>query len=55
MKRQQIVTGTHRTGKAVDWALIYLRATKRIEVSEDPRNSRYLRYRALPPDPGVSR
>lgn len=45
--RQQIVTATGRTGKSVDWALLYLRAGGWIEVSQDARCTRYLRYRAL--------
>lgn len=44
--RQQIVASTRRTGKAVDWALIFLRAVQAVESSQDPRNARYLRYRA---------
>ena len=43
----EIVQGTGRTGKAVDWALAYLRETGRVEASRgaDHRNGRYLRYR----------
>lgn len=47
-QRRQIVAGTGRTGKSVDWALLFLRATGRVEVREDDRCSRYLRYRAVP-------
>lgn len=45
--RHQIVTAVSRHHKAVDWALIYLRTVKLIETSQDPRCSRYLRYRAI--------
>lgn len=48
--RHLIVDGTGRTGKSVDWALIFLRANKLVEASEDPRNARYLRYRLVPLD-----
>ncbi len=43
--RAQIVTATARTERAVDWALIFLRAQRRIQVVEDiQRNPRYFRY-----------
>ena len=43
----EIVDATQRTNKSVSWALIYLRALGLIEGStDDPRNLRYLRYRA---------
>lgn len=45
--RQQIVVATGRTGKAVDWALIFLRAVAVVESSQDPQRMRYLRYRAV--------
>lgn len=45
--RQQIVSATGCTGKSVDWALIFLRTVKAIETSQDPRCTRYLRYRAV--------
>lgn len=45
--RQQIVAGTHRSGKAVDWALIFLRHVGLIESSKDPERARYLRYRSV--------
>lgn len=46
VQRRQIVTGTGCTGKAVDWALIFLLTTGRIErSSDDMRCSRYYRYR----------
>lgn len=51
VQRRQIVAATGRSGKAVDWALIFLRANKLVEASEDPRNTRYLRYRAARKDP----
>lgn len=46
--RQQIVVATSRSGKAVDWALIFLRSLDLVEASQDPEphRSRYLRYRA---------
>jgi len=44
----QIINGTARSKRAVDWALIYLRSTGRIEASvDDSRSARYLRYRAV--------
>lgn len=44
--QQQIISGTGCTKRAVDWALIFLRSTGRIEVKrDDGRNTRYLRYR----------
>lgn len=48
--RRQIVAGTGRTGKSVDWALLFLRHTGRVESSRDEsRCSRYLRYRVMGP------
>lgn len=42
----QILTGTGRTPKSVDWACIFLRTQGFIECyRDDGRNSRYLRYR----------
>lgn len=46
--RHQIIAGTQRSEKAVDWALIYLRRVGLVECTNDWRNSRYLRYRAAP-------
>jgi len=44
----QILIGTGRTPKSVDWACIFLRSTGRIECyRDDGRNSRYLRYAAI--------
>lgn len=44
--QQQIITGTGCTKRSVDWALIFLRSTDRVEVRrDDGRNARYLRYR----------
>lgn len=46
VQRRQIVVGCGRTGKAVDWALIFLVRTGRVERSvDDSRCSRYCRYR----------
>lgn len=45
--RQQIVVATNKSQKAVDWALIFLRTTGRVEICHDSRNPRYLRYRLL--------
>lgn len=45
----QIVWATKRSGKAVDWALLFLRSQKLVRAVEDTsRNSRYLRYVAIP-------
>lgn len=44
--RQQLIRATGRSQKSVDWALIFLRTVRQIEASQDPRNARYLRYRA---------
>lgn len=45
--KRQIVVGTERHEKTVDWALIYLRSIGEIECAQDAqRNSRYLRYRS---------
>lgn len=46
VNRQQLIRATKRSQKSVDWALIFLRAAHQIETMGDPRNSRYLRYRA---------
>jgi hypothetical protein len=45
----EIVKGSYRTGKSVDWALHFLRSTGRIEAHHgtDHRNGRYLRYRLV--------
>lgn len=44
--RDQIIAGTARTDKAVDWALLFLRTQGRIVVHKavPPANTRYLRY-----------
>ena len=43
--RIQIVRATRCSERAVDWALLFLRAQERIKAIEDPtRNARYLRY-----------
>lgn len=48
LSHHQIVAATGRSGKAVDWALLYLRQLGLVEVVPDAsRNSRYLRYRAV--------
>jgi hypothetical protein len=45
---RQIVQETGRSPKAVDWALLYLRAQALVECVPDAhRNPRYLRYRAV--------
>lgn len=42
----QILLGTNRTAKSVDWACIFLRSLGHVECTKDDgRNSRYLRYR----------
>ena len=42
----QILVGTGRTSKSLDWACIYLRSLGHVECTKDDgRNSRYLRYR----------
>lgn len=44
----QIMVGTGRTSKALDWACIFLRSLGYVECSrntEAGRNSRYMRYR----------
>jgi hypothetical protein len=45
--RAQIVAATGCTSKSVDWALLYLRHTLRVEAHPDHRCVRYLRYRAM--------
>lgn len=46
-RHHQIVSGTGRTYKSVNWALLFLRSQGLVEcVSDEQRNSRYLRYRA---------
>lgn len=43
--RIQIVRATGCSERAVDWALLFLKAQQRIKAVEDTtRNSRYLRY-----------
>lgn len=44
--RDEIILGTGRSQKAVDWALLFLRGTGAVEITSDPRCSRYHRYRA---------
>jgi hypothetical protein len=42
----QIVKGTGRSAKSVDWALLFLRSQELVEcVPDAARNPRYLRYR----------
>ncbi len=46
--RGQIMAGTGRSEKAVNWALLYLRTQGRIEcVPDGSRNPQYRRYRAV--------
>lgn len=46
--RGQIMAGTGRTEKSVNWALLYLRTQGRIEcVPDGSRNPQYRRYRAV--------
>lgn len=46
--RGQIMAGTGRTEKSVNWALLYLRTQGRIEcVPNDSRNPNWRRYRAV--------
>lgn len=40
-----ITWNTKSTGKAVSWALLYLKAQGLIECVGDPRNERYARYK----------
>lgn len=48
MTHSQIVKGTGRSAKSVDWALLFLRSQSLVEcVPDAARNSRYLRYRAF--------
>ncbi len=43
--RLQIVTATGRSERAVDWALLFLKAQQKCKAVEDiNRNPRYLRY-----------
>ena len=42
---EEIMNGTACTGKAVDWALRFLRSLHAVEVTVDPRCARYQRYR----------
>lgn len=47
----QILLGTGRTAKSVDWACIFLRTQGFVErYRDDGRNSRYCRYRAATKD-----
>jgi len=47
MTESQLVWRTKKSRSAVTWALIRLKAWKKIDVlSDSPRNSRYCRYRA---------
>jgi len=45
--RDQIIAGTGRTCKAVDWALLFLRTQHKVFVKNamPPSNTRHLRYR----------
>lgn len=46
--RAQLLWHTKRSGKAVDWAMLYLRSQGLVEVISDAaRNPRYLRYRLM--------
>jgi len=46
--RGQIMAGTRRSEKAVNWALLYQRSQGHIEcVPDGARNPQYLRYRAV--------
>ena len=46
--RGQIMAGTRRSEKAVNWALLYLRSQGHIEcVPDGARNPQYRRYRAV--------
>lgn len=48
MTHSQIVKGTGRSAKSVDWALLFLRSQQLVEcVPDEARNPRYLRYRCL--------
>jgi hypothetical protein len=48
MTHSQIVKGTGRSAKSVDWALLFLRSQGLVEcVPDAARNPRYLRYRCL--------
>ena len=50
----QILVGTGRTAKSVDWACIYLRSLGHVECTKDDgRNSRYLRYRYVDQSRGI--
>jgi hypothetical protein len=45
----QIVKGTGRSYKSVNWAMLFLRSQHLVDcVPDAQRNSRYLRYRAAP-------
>lgn len=44
----QIILGTGRTDKSVDWALLMLRSVRRVEMRRDPRNARYWQYAFKP-------
>lgn len=47
--KEQIVERINRSGKAVDWALIFLRDQELIEaVPDSVRNPRFRRYRITP-------
>jgi len=45
-RRDQIVLATGRTERAVDWALLFLRAHEHVKTGKEvpPQNTRYLRY-----------
>lgn len=45
--RHQIIVGTGRTQKSVDWALMYLRAMGLVEIKPHESHARYFRYRAV--------
>lgn len=44
--RDAVISGTGCSGKAVDWALLFLRSQKAVDLTTDPRCGRYHRYRA---------
>jgi len=46
LARCQVIIATGRSEKAVNWALLFLRAHGLVETASDDRRSGYLRYRA---------
>lgn len=51
---RQIVLATGRSGKSVDWALIYLRGLGLIEHAPHPESETHRRYRAAVADRGAN-